>query len=194
MADILKTKIRLVPFQAHHLSDASRLSQQAGWPHTADDWALILTASRGVAAMVDDQLVGTALCADFGKVVTLNMIIVDATMRGQGLGRRLMDAVIDIAGPREMRLIATADGLPLYEKLGFRVTGQIVQHQGIALANVPECPVTIGVRQIWTAARPWIWPRTEPAAMPCLAVSLRMAQCCYVVTASRWCARSAMAM
>lgn len=144
MADILKTKIRLVPFQAHHLSDASRLSQQAGWPHTADDWALILTASRGVAAMVDDQLVGTALCADFGKVVTLNMIIVDATMRGQGLGRRLMGAVIDIAGPREMRLIATADGLPLYEKLGFRVTGQIVQHQSIALANVPECRVTIG--------------------------------------------------
>ena len=44
---------------------------------------------------------------------------------------------------REMRLVATTDGLPLYEKLGFVARGDIVQHQGIARAMVPERPVRL---------------------------------------------------
>jgi predicted N-acetyltransferase YhbS len=60
------------------------------------------------------------------------MVIVDEAMRGRGLGRRLMHAAIELAGDRPLRLVATAEGLPLYEKLGFRQTGRILQHQGIA--------------------------------------------------------------
>jgi ribosomal protein S18 acetylase RimI-like enzyme len=62
----------------------------------------------------------------------VNMVIVDEAMRGRGLGRKLMDAAMKLAGDRPLRLVATAEGLPLYEKLGFRQTGRILQHQGIA--------------------------------------------------------------
>ncbi len=36
-----------------------------------------------------------------------------------------------------LRLIATADGLSLYEKLGFRETGHVFQHQGV-VGQVPH--------------------------------------------------------
>lgn len=138
------TRPTLVPFGESHLPGALSLSQQAGWPHRIEDWALTLSASDGVVALLEGKVGGTALCADFGPVATLNMIIVDASMRGHGLGRRLMSGVMDMAGSREMRLVATAEGLPLYEKLGFRATGQIVQHQGTAIAAEPELPVVEG--------------------------------------------------
>lgn len=134
----------LAAFTPAHLPQALRLSRQAGWPHRERDWALTLSVSQGVVALDGDRVVGTALCSSCGPVATLNMIIVDEAMRGRGLGRTLMGAIIGLAGDREMRLVATTDGLPLYEKLGFRAVGQIAQHQGIAVAAAPELPVTTG--------------------------------------------------
>ena len=71
------------------------------------------------------------------------MIIVDARMRGRGLGRKLMDEALAKAGAREQRLVATADGLPLYKKLGFTPTGEIVQYQGTAKAVLPNQAVEV---------------------------------------------------
>lgn len=135
------TQITLVPFGPEHIDGAVRLSQQAGWPHRAEDWALTLSTAQGVVALDGEQIVGTALCSDFGDVATLNMIIVDEACRGRGLGRRLMDAIIALGKGKTLRLVATADGLPLYEKLGFIAHGQIHQYQGIAQARAPEQPV-----------------------------------------------------
>lgn len=136
--------LRIEPFAQEHLDAALRLSQQVGWPHRIEDWALNASVSGGVVALEGNKVVGTALRTIFGDVALLNMIIVDARMRGRGLGRRVMGAVIAMAGPREMRLVATQEGLPLYEKLGFSATGQIAQHQGIAESATPDLPVSDG--------------------------------------------------
>jgi GNAT superfamily N-acetyltransferase len=136
--------LTLLPFAGHHLPGALRLSQEAGWPHRAEDWALNLSVSEGVVALLGHEVMGTALCTKFGDVAALNMIIVDARMRGRGVGARLMAWIIARAGARELRLVATLEGLPLYSKLGFVETGRIVQHQGEARAAVPCQPVTNG--------------------------------------------------
>lgn len=136
--------IELMPFTKAHLPGAVLLSQAAGWPHRPEDWELTLSVSQGVAAMEGGRVVGTALCSLHGPVATLNMIIVDEAMRGRGLGRRLMQRVIALAGTREMRLVATDDGKPLYRKLGFQEVGTIVQLQGLAQAARPERPVQAG--------------------------------------------------
>lgn len=124
----------IVPFGPEHLDPAVRLSRQAGWPHRPEDWRLMLALSEGfVAVDGSGKLAGTILLTPYGDdCATINMVIVDENMRGRGLGRRLMDAALERAGDRPLRLVATAEGLPLYEKLGFRRTGTIVQHQGIA--------------------------------------------------------------
>jgi GNAT superfamily N-acetyltransferase len=143
-AALPRTKIALAPFTPDHIAEALRLSQAVDWPHRAEDWALNLSVSDGVVALSEGAVVGTALCSVFGPVATLNMIIVGAAQRGRGLGRALMEQVIALAGAREMRLVATADGLPLYEKLDFTAESRIAQHQGVAKAPAGDSRVTTG--------------------------------------------------
>lgn len=124
--------IEFAPFEARHLEDAVALSRAAGWPHRREDWAMVWGLSEGRVALAGDRVVGTALMTPFGKTcAAVNLIIVDEAMRGRGLGRRLTTAATELADGRECRLVATADGLPLYEKLGFRTTHDVRQHQGV---------------------------------------------------------------
>ncbi len=126
------TQIRL---DLSHLSAAHRLSAGENWPHRPEEWAFLLELGTGFGVLAGERLVGTALLTPYGSdAATCNMIIVDPSMRGHGLGRRLMQAVLAEAGSRECRLVATEDGRPLYEKLGFAATGRIGQYQGVALA------------------------------------------------------------
>lgn len=133
------------PFASGHIQGALPLSRAAGWPHRAEDWAFVLGQSRGIAAIAGGDVVATALTSPFGKVAMINMIIVDERLRGRGLGRGMMEAVMRLADPVEWRLTATSDGLPLYEKLGFAATGEVLQHQGIAMAPdgapTPDAPL-----------------------------------------------------
>ncbi|MCZ7467363.1 GNAT family N-acetyltransferase [Rhizobium rhizogenes] len=128
--------IAIQSFQPEHLDAAVELSRQAGWPHRREDWALVLSLSKGFVALENGRVVGTAMATLLGDgCATVNMVIVDETMRGRGLGRQLMRAAMDAAENRECRLVATADGLPLYEKLGFAAFGEVLQHQGTPAAT-----------------------------------------------------------
>ncbi|EHS49706.1 GCN5-related N-acetyltransferase [Rhizobium sp. PDO1-076] len=126
--------IAIAPIGLEHLDDAVRLSRQSGWPHRPEDWRLALALSEGFVAVTGSgEVAGTILLTPYGAdCATINMVIVDESMRGRGLGRRLLEAAMTLAGDRPLRLVATAEGLPLYERLGFRETGTIVQHQGVA--------------------------------------------------------------
>ncbi|MGY8678937.1 GNAT family N-acetyltransferase [Bradyrhizobium sp. UFLA05-153] len=136
--------ISLTAFRPEHLEDALRLSRQAKWPHRLDDWRLALDLSAGFVAFDANAstVVGTVLMTPYKRdVATINMVIVDESARGRGLGRQLMEAAIALAGSRALRLVATGEGLPLYQKLGFCRTGTIVQHQGLVLRVTPPANV-----------------------------------------------------
>lgn len=130
----------IVNFTEAHLPGGVALSQAVGWSHRHQDWKMLLDLSEGSVALMDDRVIGTALRSDFGASLSaVNMIIVDQNRRGQGVGRALVEAVMQPAGPRAFRLVATVSGRPLYEKLGFAEVSKIRQLQG-HVRRVPDVP------------------------------------------------------
>jgi GNAT superfamily N-acetyltransferase len=128
------------PMGPQHLDGAHSLSSQAGWPHRLEDWQMLLHLSEGRVLVDVGRVLATIFLTPYGTdVATINMVIVDESLRGRGIGKALMQETLTLAGKRECRLVATADGLPLYRKLGFVETGEILQHQG-PLALVPARP------------------------------------------------------
>ncbi len=131
---------------AADLPAAHALSRAVGWPHRLEDWQLMLAPSIGFAAEADGALVGTALCWPYGdRVATVGLVLVAADRQGRGIGRRLMAAALEAAGPRTVLLNATQAGLPLYRALGFAPIGTVHQLQGADL-SVPVAPLRPGER------------------------------------------------
>jgi len=134
-------EIEIQDFGPEHIEGAVALSRQENWPHRPQDWQMALQLSSGAVAL-DDQgrVAGTILVTPYGAdCAMINMVIVDRNVRGKGLGRRLMDQAFALAGDRPLRLVATAAGMPLYERLGFAPSGTILQHQGkVAELGLPE--------------------------------------------------------
>jgi GNAT superfamily N-acetyltransferase len=137
----------LRPMHAGDLATMHRLAQQMSWPHRLEDCAQLLELGAGsVAVDASGATVGVGLRWGFGDVGTIGLVLVAPERQGRGIGRALMKALIADSEPRALMLNATAEGLPLYEKLGFVSTGLVRQHQGSlaegsALPSAPAVPV-----------------------------------------------------
>ena len=106
----------------HDLPDALRLSSTAGWNQQLEDWRMLLSlAPTGCFAALDGStIVGTSMGIPYGEFSWIAMMLVDPAYRGQGLGRRLLEAAVDaVPADRPVRLDATPLGRPLYESFGF---------------------------------------------------------------------------
>jgi len=102
-----------------------RLVELAGWNQTASDWERFLTASpRGCfVADSDGQVCGTVTTITYeGRFAWVGMVLVAPEHRGQGVGTQLLNRAIEYLedfGVATIKLDATPNGKPLYEKLGF---------------------------------------------------------------------------
>ncbi|NRF67517.1 GNAT family N-acetyltransferase [Aquincola sp. S2] len=133
-ATALSGDVGLRPFRVSDLEAAQALSVQQQWPHRLEDWRFALAHGAGVVAERDGAVVGTALRWLWGTDrASLGLVIVSPALQGQGIGGRLMSALLQDAGRRHVLLYATAEGRALYARLGFCSVGEIRQHQGIAL-------------------------------------------------------------
>ncbi|MGH9704572.1 MAG: GNAT family N-acetyltransferase, partial [Candidatus Acidiferrales bacterium] len=117
------THIRLLNPQ--DIPHAMRLKDDAGWNQTALDWQRFLSANPGgcFAAEIDSRLIGTSATIIYGgKLAWIGMVVVDSAFRGQGIGTTLLNRAIDYLDSCKipcMKLDATPQGRPLYEKFGF---------------------------------------------------------------------------
>jgi GNAT superfamily N-acetyltransferase len=120
-------------FQSMHLRTMTkqdipaglRLKDLAGWNQTAADWNRFLDASPGgcFVAEVDGHVRGTATTISFeSKFAWIGMVLVDPEYRSRGTGTKLLEKTIEYLDRQKiptMKLDATPQGKPLYEKLGF---------------------------------------------------------------------------
>jgi GNAT superfamily N-acetyltransferase len=119
-------------FTADDLETAQALSREFQWPHRLEDWRFGFAYGQGVAAVRDGELVGTAFHWLWGaKNATVGLVMVAPRMQGQRLGQHLMHAVMAGLDDRTVLLHATIEGRGLYERMGFAITGEMRQHQGL---------------------------------------------------------------
>src|SRR3712207_899901 len=87
----------LRPMQEHDLEAAHALSVEVDWPHRIEDWRFVYALGHGVVACDRAGRVrGTAMWWPFGpSFATVGMIIVSQRLQGNGVGRRMMRAIID---------------------------------------------------------------------------------------------------
>jgi hypothetical protein len=128
----------LRPFAARDVQAAHALSSQLGWPHWIEDWEFAFSLGEGVVATSEERVLGTALSWCWGENdATIGLVIVAPELQGRRIGNRMMEALLDRLAARNVLLHATAAGRGLYERLGFVVTGEVDQHQGM-LQGLPE--------------------------------------------------------
>jgi ribosomal protein S18 acetylase RimI-like enzyme len=125
-------QVCLTALRADHLSQGLALSQALNWPYREEDWRFAAALGQGIVAEVDGHVRATALWWPYGEGHgSMGMIIVDPAMQGQGLGRALMNELLQQAAGRTLILNSTQEGLRLYAGLGFVPYGQIFQHQAL---------------------------------------------------------------
>lgn len=129
--------IQITAMQERHLEQAFALTQQLKWPHRLADWQQALQLGEGVVAEHEGELLGTAIFWRWGHdYASLGLVIVADQAQGKGIGKQLMQTMLQKLEGFNVRLHATAMGKPLYEKLGFVATGFIEQHQCRELGEV----------------------------------------------------------
>jgi len=116
---------RLREMTAHDIPAGMRLKGIAGWNQTHGDWERFLDASPlgCFVAETEGEVVGTAATISYeGRFAWIGMVLVDPAWRGRGVGTKLLDKAIkylDDCGNTSIKLDATPQGKPLYQKLGF---------------------------------------------------------------------------
>ena len=103
-----------------------RLKELAGWNQTAADWRRFLARSPEgcFVAEVGTRVCGTVTTIAFeDRFAWIGMVLVDPEYRGRGFGTALLERAIHYLDELDLsavKLDATPQGKPLYEKLGFR--------------------------------------------------------------------------
>lgn len=101
------------------------------WPEVAFVRELAAPHNRYVGARVGDALVGYAGIARLGRTppyeYEIHTVGVDPDFQGQGIGRRMMNDLLEFAGPDGVVFLEVrTDNVPaiaLYESLGFERMG-----------------------------------------------------------------------
>jgi len=128
--------VQVLPAAARPIPPEGVLALYAGagwWPErTAAHVETILAAGPAVGAWDGDgELVGFARAVSDGVCrAYVEDVVVAGSLRGQGIGRRLMDALgVELAGIDVVSLFCGPDLVPFYEGTGFHFTGQRIAHR-----------------------------------------------------------------
>lgn len=135
--------VSIGPAHRSERAEVARLLERCGLPTEgiADDRVTLVVARRG------GDVIGCAGVERYGRHVLLRSVAVRGDARGHGLGRRLVDAVLDAAaaGGATDAYLVTTDATGVFARLGFAELDRARLHRDApAVAASPEltrlCP------------------------------------------------------
>ena len=146
------TPERFQPLVEEMVGSACRLSTQAGWEQTEEDWRRFTRMDSAKAWVLLDEAgevrASYSLAHFGGGVVWVGMILVDKTLRGRGLGTEAFASALREAErfqPKVLGLDATDLGEPIYAREGFETVAPIRRWAGaLRRGGSPRLPVEEG--------------------------------------------------
>lgn len=122
----MSTEIR--PFAEEYANGVVALAQAEGWPTFSDAERVtrLLTAPGvvGLVAVDNDKVVGAAQLLTDGHQAYLAILVVAKDTRGQGIGKRLIEAGFAASKAERMDLLSTPESEDFYRRFPHReVTG-----------------------------------------------------------------------
>jgi predicted GNAT family N-acyltransferase len=123
MATYNKEILELVKFDENDVTGLIELSESVGWDYDEYEIGTVMSSGKIFGHKNDEgKIVSSAAIIQYdNNLASIGMVIVNKNFRGLGLGKEATQKCIDfVSSDTSIMLIATEEGKPLYEKMGFR--------------------------------------------------------------------------
>lgn len=117
---------RIIPLTRKHLREVVTLSDKLGWDYSLKELELALHTGRLFGFHKEDgKIIATSAIFPWSGLCSLGMVMVHPGYRRIGLGRQMTIHALKVVANTPVMLVATEEGKPLYEKLGFQRVSQL---------------------------------------------------------------------
>ncbi|HHP1113270.1 GNAT family N-acetyltransferase [Bacillus cereus] len=124
-------EIRLERLREEQIGDIVSLSSYIGWDYNREEIETIFNAGivYGVWNEKEELIASAAIILYGEKLASIGMVIVHPDYKGRGIGKIITEACVkSVSAHTPIMLIATDEGKPLYEKLGFRAVSYVSKY------------------------------------------------------------------
>ncbi|HDX9629515.1 TPA: GNAT family N-acetyltransferase [Bacillus cereus] len=128
---MLELEIRVERLKEEQIGDIVALSSYIGWDYNREEIETIFDSGIVYGAWNErESLIASAAIILYGeKLASIGMVIVHPDYKGRGIGKAITNSCIkSVSVQTPIMLIATDEGKPLYEKLGFRVVSYVSKY------------------------------------------------------------------
>jgi len=128
---MIELEIRVERLRGEQIGDIVALSSYIGWDYNREEIETIFDSGIVYGVWNErDELIASAAIILYGeKLASIGMVIVHPDYKGRGIGKAITNSCIkSVSVQTPIMLIATDEGKPLYEKLGFRAVSYVSKY------------------------------------------------------------------
>lgn len=117
----IRGEMSIARLQEEDIDDIISLSRKIGWDY--DNYEVYTVLKSGVICghKYNGDLISCGAIINYDhSISSIGMIIVDPKYQGLGLGKEVTQTCINMCSNNSVMLIATREGKPLYERMGFQ--------------------------------------------------------------------------
>ncbi|WP_044796778.1 GNAT family N-acetyltransferase [Bacillus cereus] len=128
---MIELEIRVERLREAKTGNIVSLSSYIGWDYNREEIDTIFNAGIVYGVWNErEELIASAAIILYGeKLASIGMVIVHPDYKGRGIGKIITEACVkSVSAHTPIMLIATDEGKPLYEKLGFRAVSYVSKY------------------------------------------------------------------
>ncbi|CAM3973419.1 GNAT family N-acetyltransferase [Bacillus albus] len=124
-------EIKVERLREEQIGDIVAVSSNIGWDYNREEIETIFDSGivYGVWNERKELIASAAIILYEEKLASIGMVIVHPNYKGRGIGKAIKNACMkSVSAQTPIMLIATDEGKPLYEKLGFRAVSYVSKY------------------------------------------------------------------